>query len=209
MKVQVLCDDAWHPAGLIQRGLQPLADIGAEFDFVANADDWSPDSLNNFSVIIVAKGNHVSSTNQVPWLKNDNQSAFRKFVRNGGGLFAVHGGTGYRDIGEMRALCGGALLDHPDPCLVTVEPRPGHALTQGVEPFSELDEHYRMVLDDPRANVFLRSRSRYGEQPAGWTRTEGSGRVCVLTPGHNSEVWRNAGFQILLRNGLRWLAKQI
>jgi type 1 glutamine amidotransferase len=107
----------------------------------------------------------------------------------------------------MRGVTGGAFLHHPAQCAVTVEPKPRHALTVGVDAFTEADEHYQMVLDDPHADVFLRSRSRHGEQPAGWTRIEGDGRVCVLTPGHNPEVWRNTNFQTLLRNGLRWLAK--
>jgi type 1 glutamine amidotransferase len=265
MKVLVLCDDAWHPGEVIQRGLQFLADemqpstkmellprlhemeeragerrsvsiskpgcsepltpalspLGRgegeeskggrepqfEFEFISDASQWSPASLNNFPVVIVAKGNHVSSGNQVPWLTSGNQSAFQNFVRNGGGLFAIHGGVCYRDLAEMRGVTGGAFLHHPNQCPVTVEPKPRHALTQGVEAFMEVDEHYQMVLDDPHADVFLRSRSRHGEQPAGWTRTEGSGRVCVLTPGHNPEVWQNKNFQALLRNGLRWLAK--
>lgn len=264
MKVQVLCDDAWHPAETIQCGLQFVADekhpsgnlelprlhemeerVGVrrsvpvsescyskpltpalsplgrgegeeskgggepqfDFEFITDANQWSLASLSHFPVVIVAKGNHVSSSNQTPWLTSSNQSVFRNFVRSGGGLFAIHGGACYRDVPEMRAVTGGAFLHHPHQCPVTVEPKPRHALTQGVEAFIEIDEHYQMVLDDPHADVFLRSRSRHGEQPAGWTRTEGSGRVCVLTPGHNPEVWRNANFQALLRNGLRWLAK--
>jgi len=56
--------------------------------------------------------------------------------------------------------------------------------------------------------VFLHTRSRHGVQPAGWTRAEGLGRVGVLTPGHNLEVWLHPGFQKLLQNGLNWVAKR-
>lgn len=261
MKVQVLCGDAWHPAEMIQRGLQFLADetqpsgrlelpllhemeeragerrgvsisesccskplsplgqgegdasclegesLRFKFEFISEASQWSPASLNNFRIVIVAKGNHVSSSNQIPWLTTSNQSAFRDFVRSGGGLFAIHGGVCYRNVPEMRGVTGGAFLNHPDQCPVTVEPKPRHALTHDVDAFTETDEHYQMVLDDAHADVFLRSRSHHGKQPAGWTRIEGAGRVCILTPGHNPEVWCNPNFQTLLRNGLRWLAK--
>lgn len=37
----------------------------------------------------------------------------------------------------------------------------------------------------------------------------GAGRVCVLTPGHNPEVWSCPSFQALLRNGLRWCGRQM
>lgn len=43
-------------------------------------------------------------------------------------------------------------------------------------------------------------------QQGGWWREEGDGRVCVLTPGHNAEVWVHPEFQTLLRNALLWCA---
>jgi len=41
---------------------------------------------------------------------------------------------------------------------------------------------------------------------AGYVRTQGRGRVCVLTPGHNLPVWLNPQFQKLLTNALNWCA---
>ena len=41
-------------------------------------------------------------------------------------------------------------------------------------------------------------------QPGGWARREGAGRVAVLTPGHNVEVWLHASYQALIGNALRW-----
>jgi type 1 glutamine amidotransferase len=66
------------------------------------------------------------------------------------------------------------------------------------------DEHYFMALDDTKADVFVATVSEHGEQPGGWRRKEGRGRVAVLTPGHNLEVWLHSSFQVLLRNCLRW-----
>jgi type 1 glutamine amidotransferase len=90
---------------------------------------------------------------------------------------------------------------------VTIEPRSGHPLTKEVAAFTVRDEHYFMAMNDVAVDVFLHSRSEHGVQPAGWTRSEGEGRVCVLTPGHNLEVWLHPSFQKLLLNALRWSAK--
>jgi type 1 glutamine amidotransferase len=57
--------------------------------------------------------------------------------------------------------------------------------------------------------VFLTTTSEHGTQPGGWTRTEGEGRVCVLTPGHNLEVWLQPSFQALLLNTLRWCSREL
>lgn len=207
LRTLVLCDDAWHPADVVQRGLNALADSRFVFEFVTGDSKWPLAMLKEFPLVIVAKANHLCAEDQTPWLAGETQHAFRDFVVQGGGLFLVHAGTCYKDLAEMRGVTGGAFLSHPDQCLVTVEPKIGHRLAAGVNSFAARDEHYLVTLDDARADVFLHTRSSHGLQPAGWTRFEGSGQVCVLTPGHNVEVWLHPEFQKLLRNGLHWLAK--
>jgi type 1 glutamine amidotransferase len=66
------------------------------------------------------------------------------------------------------------------------------------------DEHYFMAMDDPGVDIFMTTCSEHGEQPAGWRRTEGPGRVAVLTPGHNLEVWLHSSYQTMILNALRW-----
>jgi type 1 glutamine amidotransferase len=128
-------------------------------------------------------------------------------LHKGNGLLVLHSGTaGYDQMPVMRRLVGGVFTHHPEQCLVTVEPVAGHPLSAGSGPFTLRDEHYFMTLDDPHADVFARTKSEHGEQPGGWTRLEGSGRVAALTPGHNVEVWLHPSFQALLRNALRWCA---
>jgi len=81
---------------------------------------------------------------------------------------------------------------------VTVQPKAGHPLCHDVAAFTLTDEHYFIDLDDAGADVFLTTTSEHGSQPGGWTRVEGKGRICVLTPGHNLEVWLQPSFQTLL-----------
>ena len=207
VRALVLCDDAWHPAADVQRGLNALSETRFDFDFMTSGEKWSPAVLKDFPLVLVAKANHVCATDRRPWLTEETQSAFRAFVQEGGGLFLIHGGVCYRDLPEMRIVAGGAFLRHPDSCLVTMEPTPNHPLIVNVKSFAENDEHYMMAVDAMDTDVFLRTRSKHGSQAAGWTRTEGQGRVCVLTPGHTPEVWSHPEYQTLLRNGLVWLAK--
>jgi uncharacterized protein len=205
----VLCEDAWHSGVLVQDGLRALAGAPFDFDFTSPDDDWTAARLKEFAVVVLAKSNHVGATVHRPWISVGKQSAFRNFVRSGGGLFAVHSGVCYRELPEMRHLVGGAFLSHPDPCPVTIQPKLGHPLTANVASFTVHDEHYFLALDAADADVFLHTHSQHGTQPAGWIRTEGEGRVCVLTPGHNREVWAHPEYQTLLRNGLVWLASDL
>ena len=208
LAVMVLCGDVWHPAEMVQLGLGALGGSRYAFEFVTQGDSWSPALLEKYPVVVVAKANHLSTEDRRPWLTEEKQGAIQGFVRQGGGMLLLHGGVGYKDLPAMRAVAGGAFMRHPDQGPVTVVPQTDHPLTAGVKTFTMLDEHYFMAVDAPDAEVFLRSYSEHGIQPAGWRRQDHSGRVVVLTPGHNPAVWMHPDFQTLLGNSLAWVAGQ-
>ena len=207
MNVLVLCDDYWHPARTSRNGLAPLASAGVQFDFVEDVSDWSPAQMNDYPVVLLTKSNDPAATHDTPWITPAVEQAFADYVRGGGGLLVVHSGTvGYKEMKTLRPLIGGVFDHHPKQCPVTVKPQADHPITAGVTEFTDKDEHYFMEYDADADAVFLTSTSEHGDQPAGWTRQEGDGRVCVLTPGHNVEVWLQPSFQTLLRNALNWCA---
>jgi type 1 glutamine amidotransferase len=209
MRTLVLCDDTWHPADTVRRGLGALGNLGFEFDWIENAGRWSAERMAGYRLVVMAKSDDVSATDRDGWVTEEVEQAFVNHVRTGKGLLVIHSGTVYAQMPVLRGLMGGAFVEHPPQCPVTVAPREGHPLTAGSAPFTLVDEHYFMELDDAQADLFLTTTSEHGIQPGGWTRTEGEGRVCVLTPGHNVEVWLHPSFQALIRNGLRWCGKII
>ena len=207
MDILVLCDDRWHPASTPRAGLASLEGAGFHFDWIENAADWSAEKMSAYPLVILTKSNNVSAQDETAWMTPEVEQAFLSFVEKGGGLLAIHSGlAGYAKTPLMRALLGGIFLEHPAQCPVTIEPLAGHPLTQGVEPFTLQDEHYFMTVDDPSMDFFLDTRSENGLQSGGWTRQQGRGRVCVLTPGHNIPIWQHPSFEKLLRNALAWCA---
>ncbi len=209
MRILVMCDDYWHPARTVRGGLDLLSGSSFDFDWIENAADWSAERMAGYPVVLWVKSDNVSAADQSHWVSETVQQAFVDYVRQGGGLLSVHSGTVYAQQPVMRALLGGAFIRHPPQCLVTVEPQAGHLLSTGSAPFTLADEHYMMELDDTQADVWMITTSEHGSQPGGWTRLEGEGRVCVITPGHNVEVWQHPSFQALLVNGLRWCSKTL
>ncbi|MCI0552198.1 MAG: ThuA domain-containing protein, partial [Anaerolineae bacterium] len=163
-----------------------------------------------YPLVILTKSNHISSSDKNGWMTDDAQSAFVDYVRKGNGLLAIHSGTAdYQEMSVLRNLLGGVFTHHPEQCAVRMELLTSHPLTMGIPPFTLKDEHYFMAIVDPQADVFMATHSEHGEQPAGWRRTEGAGRVAVLTPGRNLEVWLHPSYQALLLNALRWCGKII
>ena len=205
MRTLVFCDDSAHPASLTRDGLAALGQPGLQIDWVEDPAGWSTDSLNQYPLVIFSKANNRSRADHEPWASEETGQAFVDYVAGGSGLLVLHSGTAlYDNTPSFCSLMGGVFTGHPAQCPVTVAPRADHPLTAGSAPFTLMDEHYMMEMNDPDVDIFLHSESEHGSQPAGWTRTEGRGRVCVLTPGHNPEVWRHPSFQALLRNSLDW-----
>lgn len=200
-----MCDDYWHPARVPRLGLGALPESEFVFDWIENANDWSIERMAAYPVVLLTKSNHISSADKTEWMTEAVQAAFANYVRQGNGLLAIHSGTaGYQQTPLLRALLGGVFIHHPQQCPVTVAPLAAHPLSAGSTPFTIIDEHYFMALDDIQAEVFVTTQSDNGAQPGGWRRTERAGRVAVLTPGHNHEVWLHPAFQTLVLNALRW-----
>ncbi|MEZ4868626.1 MAG: ThuA domain-containing protein [Caldilineaceae bacterium] len=208
-RMLVICDDKHHPAATPRAGLAPLSGQQYAFDWIEKAEDWSAARMAAYPVVILTKANNVSASDATPWMRPEIETAFADYVRKGGGLLVIHSGTaGYDEAATLRALIGGVFVRHPKQCPVTVTPHRDHPLARGGAVFTQHDEHYFMAMDDAHIELLLTSSSEHGEQPAGWTRTEGDGRVCVLTPGHNLPVWLEPGYQTLIDNALQWCGKQ-
>jgi type 1 glutamine amidotransferase len=205
MKALVFCGDHWHPPQVTQNGLRGLADSGFVFDWIPDSRSWSAEQMAAYPLVILSKSNNVSAADSTAWMRDDVQAAFAEYVRKGNGLLAVHSGSAeYENAPVLRSLLGGVFAHHPEQCPVTMKPREGHPLSAGLDPFTMMDEHYFVVLDDPQADIFMTTSSMHGEQPGAWRRREGEGRVAVLTPGHNVEIWLHPTYQAMILNTMRW-----
>ena len=112
MRALVLCDDYWHPAITARTGLGGLGDCGFKFDWIENANAWSAERMAGYPLVIMAKSNHVSATDQRAWVTEEIQEAFLDYVRKGNGLLVVHSGTaGYHQMPVLRSLMGGVFIE--------------------------------------------------------------------------------------------------
>ena len=217
----MLCDDYWHPGQIPIEGVAPLKERGFQFDIITDANDFKSDMLAKYPVVLLSKCDETSGENKTSWKTPDVQHAFIKYVEKGGGLLVIHTGLVAGEHTEpLDRLIGSRFSFHPQSCPVTVQPIKPHPITTGVELFCEDDEHYRLdiIADDidiimasyspPQGDESNTEDSYHNTQAwigaAGYVRTQGKGRVCVLTPGHHLPVWHNPQYQKVLENSLRW-----
>lgn len=209
--VLVLCDSPWHPAEVIELGLAPLE--GDEFHFVfvkAAKDILTPERIAEFPLILCCKGDQVTEANANPWFEDTvtevGPKEFEDYIRAGGGFIAIHAGTIGKENTPYSDLVGCVFHGHPLRCSVDVKITDAHPVTEAVSPsFSIRDEHYQTEVTASDAQVLFRTTSESGgDQPAGYVREIGEGRLCALTPGHCVDVWYHPDYQKLLINAMRW-----
>ena len=210
MKVLIICDDFYHHEQIIREGLSFLQN---EFDltYATDMSEYSFENkpLSDYNVVIIAKEDIISQSNTDGWLTEAIENQFADYVNNGGGLIFLHAGTvlcGKSKI--LKSIAGCSFINHPEQCVVDFNIVSKNEITVGAESFSEKDEHYFIDFAATDAEIFLESISENGTQPAGYTRLQNEkGRICVLTPGHNLNVFENGQYQKMIRNAVVWCAK--
>ncbi|MCL1845472.1 MAG: ThuA domain-containing protein [Defluviitaleaceae bacterium] len=221
MRVLLFCDDYYHPGDVPRDG---LLSIVPGIDVISDTEGFDPAVLAKYDVVVMSKCDHVSKENNAAWKTAAVQDAFVQYVENGGGLLVTHSGTvAGDDTAVLDDLIGCRFEFHPNNCLVTHGVLKPHPVTAGVATFSEVDEHYKIEILADDIEILAASYSaaqgeaeKYESEPyfnapaciapCAYVRTQGKGRVCVLTPGHVIEVWRNAEYAKMLENALKWCA---
>ncbi|MCL1877823.1 MAG: ThuA domain-containing protein [Defluviitaleaceae bacterium] len=227
MKILLLCDDFYHPGDVPRDGLEPIAaKLGAEMDVVFDGKEFDASTLTRYDAVVLSKCDHVRRGDKRPWKTPAVQCAFVQYVQNGGGLVVTHSGTvadGGSDTSVLDMLIGCRFAFHPNNCPVTHAVIKPHPVTSGVGMFCEVDEHYQIEILQSDIDILAASYSeaqgdpsKYEKEPyfnapaciapCAYVRTQNKGRICVLTPGHVLEVWRNPDFAQMLENAIRWCA---
>ena len=213
--VLVLCDSPWHPGELIELGFKPLEGDEFHFVFVRDAKDiLTPARIAAYPLIVCYKGNNVTEANREPWFEEGvtevGPAEFGDYIKAGGGFLAVHAGTIGRKGTPYGDLIGVTFNGHPPRCGVDVKITGKHPIVEGVADFHLRDEHYQMTVEADDCEELFRTQSPSGgDQPGGYVRLMGKGRLCALTPGHCLDVFYHPEFKKILVAAMRWCMNKL
>src|SRR5215475_4214615 len=210
-----------HSAGyrheVIPASQDVLQRIGATAGFEISVSEdvavFTAENLRRYGAVM------FFTTGELP-MSHAQQVAFTDFIRAGGGFLGVHSATDtfYR-WPEYGKLIGGYFDQHPwhEAVRIDVADRSDPLVAFMGASISLLDEIYQIRdFDVGGSHVLLRldpaqvdlTRDNVHPHPYGWplawTRAYGNGRVFYTALGHEEAVWRDARYQTLLRNAVRW-----
>ncbi len=129
-----------------------------------------------------------------------------KFVRNGGGLVALHSANSSIKNDSLAKLIGSRFITH-GPAYdfnVTISD-PEHPIAHRLQTFRLHDELYQLEkLADQ--HIFLSAWADNIAMPLGYSREEGKGKVVYLANGHDLSVFANPTFARILSRSVRFAA---
>lgn len=209
LPVLALIGDRYHAPEILEKGLAPLRENGAELRFVARCEETPWQSLDSYRCVLLSKGGYDFSgkPGEKDWL-GEKAALLARYVEGGGGLFFLHSGlAGYDANPLMLSLARATFTHHPEG-LVPVEHTPlHHPLAVGGRVFSSEDEQYFVRFTEGGSSHFLETGNPvHGIVASGWSHTRGEGRIACLSPGHTLSTLLNPEFQTYLENCLRWCA---
>jgi putative membrane-bound dehydrogenase-like protein len=204
-----------------------------------------PAFLKDWTVLLNARGAKATGGNEFPTkeqlaetdvvilhaeeagnIKGDDRANFEAYLKRGGGVVAIHGGTVSRDPDWYKTIIGGSwnfdhtkfLEDHLSLYFTDKE----NPITEGASNFDIEDEIYYDMDLMPDVKVLAAAYtpkpkkgaakpgapvSVYDIQPQIWTYETGSRRAFACIPGHVYENFSHISLQTILLRGIAWAGK--
>ena len=198
----------------IPDGIAAIKDLGAlnNFEVVASEDStlFTDVTLAAFRAVVF-----LNTTGDI--LDPDQQAAFERFIRNGGGFMGVHSAADTEYSWPWYGgLIGAYFANHPaiQNATVIVEDTNDISTAHLPNQWVRNDEWYNFQIN-PRANVHVLARldeSTYtggsmGDHPIAWYHEYDGGRAWYTAGGHTAASYAEPAFRLHLLGGIRYAAQ--
>lgn len=196
-KILLVTDGIFHPTYFgrlaLHNALKQLE--GFSFEHISSLEKL-PADLDSFSALVLHYHQKKISDNALKRLTG--------FVRNGGGVLALHAATAsFKETLPYFEILGGRFIGHGK-----VEHfesvNQNSQIFSGVPNFTVRDELYIHELND-KIQIHFTAKHAGKDIPVVWTYQYGMGKVCYAVPGHTTESMYNATYQQILKRGLKWV----
>jgi uncharacterized protein len=206
----------------IPAGIKAVTAIASRRGLAVTASEdpsiFSASSLRRFRAIVLLSCTTDPKNPASEWLIGERRTALQQFVRNGGGVLAIHAAADSHYHWPWYArLIGGRFARHPQgtPTGKVTVVAPTDPAVRGLErSVSRTDEWYYFDDYDPVSKVLVTlDPASIGEtdtnpNPVAWTRQINEGRIFYTAMGHTRESYSDQWFLTHISNGLDWVLKR-
>ncbi len=199
--------------------VKEIGDKAGAFETTVTKDvaAFTRENLKNYDAVM------FYTTGELP-MTDEEKSAFAEFIKSGHGFVGVHSATDtFYTWPTYLEIVGGYFNNHPWHQEVTVDVvDPSNKIVSmwgksfqindeiyQISDFQYKDTHVLMKLDP--SSVDLKKpgvQRRFYGWPMAWTRTYGKGRMFYTGLGHEEAVWKDARFQEMLLNAIKWAMRE-
>lgn len=179
---------------------------------------FSTSNLKRFRAIVLLSCTTDPKNPASEWLIGGRRLALQEFVRNGGGVLAIHAAAdSHYNWPWYARLIGGRFARHPEGTptgKVTVVAPTDPAVRGLARSLSRTDEWYYFDDYDPVSKVLVTlDPGSIGEKdtnpnPVAWTRQINEGRIFYTAMGHTTQSYSDPWFLAHISNGLDWVLKR-
>lgn len=206
----------------IPAGIKAVSAIAARRGLMVVASEdpsvFSTSSLKRFRAIVLLSCTTDPKNPESEWLIGERRTALQQFVRNGGGVLAIHAAAdSHYNWPWYARLIGARFARHPQGTptgKVTVVAPTDPAVRGLTRSLSRTDEWYYFEDYDPVSKVLVTlDPASIGEKdtnpnPVAWTRQINEGRIFYTAMGHTKESYSDQWFLAHISNGLDWVLKR-
>ena len=210
-RILVFSKTAAFRHGSIPRGKQAIQTLGLENGFLVdtteNADFFTDESLKKYAAIIF-----LNTTGDV--LNNDQQAAFERYIKKGGGYVGVHAATDTEyDWAWYGKLVGAYFENHPKVQQATLIVKDQHHISTRHLPakWIRTDEWYNFknLNKDVHVLITIDETSYTGGKngdyhPMAWYHEYDGGRAFYTEFGHTDESYTEKDFLQHLLGGIQY-----
>ncbi|WP_020384954.1 ThuA domain-containing protein [Kribbella catacumbae] len=197
----------------IPAGIEMIKQLGAQHEFTVTATEdastFTDAGLASYDVVV-----WLSTTGDV--LNADQQAAFERYIRGGGGYAGIHAASDTEyDWPWYGDLVGAYFDSHPEQQTATVQvPDRGHLSTKDLpQRWSRFDEWYN-YRDNPRGDVHVLAtldEKTYSpgagamghDHPIAWCQNYQGGRAWYTGMGHTVESYADPAFRAHVLGGIK------
>ena len=149
----------------------------------------------------------------LPWYAGQPRTALEQLGETEQGIVILHHALlAYREWdlwSEIVGITARTFGFHHAQTVTSQIVNPAHPLTQGLAPWTMIDETYTMADAGPDSDILLTYDHPRSMRTIAWTRRFRRSRVFCYEAGHDNDTWADPNFQEVLRRGVLWSARRL